>query len=846
MKNILVTAFLASVTLSGAWAQDNAGTEETAGEMPEKVSIADVRAAITDAILYFRFQSIKDSDDFFVPPERTRRVIRREYVDVTRRYRKVQRKEPVYDYEYETYTTMEVDKSGSSVGAAAELKKVTKRRVVGRRQVGTRTVTRLVRDSNGPIAKTRTHRKDIWGPGGPDELHPGWYAQNAMAVYLQLRAGLDLTDERLAESVFSLANYVEAFGIPDRTWDLAWLTAAFVNLPKDNEIYNNLSKELVNKVLLGQINDGRGEGMWGPVCVNPELVAAMIKAERELAKEHIREWEDRLKRSGDREKYAPKIMAGRRIVDEFHKKLVKYSRRALDFEEWNEPSHRQPDDHIRARNDWQMNSAKIYGFPMYIYGEMTADMESTSLALFALREAKKNGYLPDAPTVPKGYRDRPVMHVNSTERIIRRAADAIAGRQAPNGTFSQSIVWQPVRAFNDIGLPGLPMKDTTEIAGRSKVTLLSTAQGYTALADAVTLLDGAGGRYRRQLMLSNNVVKDMANALITGDTKGLKVGDDKLGSYAFAFTMGRLLESSGGNTGDNRELWWKLTDYLLKRRDDKENVWVTGNKDMRTYTPSVGELLKIREKQKAGGNDRKLKRIRRHNNRNVSMWFDGRAPATVYSGLLLLQGVRPPVVGAWSWHGNTPRTNTFDPVLRKLEEENGVRLNYVELGPDLPIQQAREVPILFASGAGGFEHAAPGEYEENLRNFLTHDGILIAEGPASADGNAFFEPLKEKILEIVPNAQAINVPAGEGLPTIEGIRGPNGRMIAAFLKIGAPESMEGAMAPGQAMQFVYNLLNARIDQELLNRDYAIYWPIIEMEEERFLAELEEAQAKEDD
>ncbi len=490
---------------------------------------------------------------------------------------------------------------------------------------------------------------------------------------------------------------------------------------------------------------------------------------------------------------------------------------------------------------------------MYIYGEITADMQSTALALFALREAQKNGYLPAAPTIVKGVDNEPVIEPDSSKDIIRRATRAIAKRQKNNGTFKQAIVWQRVHAFDEIGLPKLPMEEPEGIDEKSALTFLSTAQGYMALADALAMLDDPPAQYSRKLKTGANVLQKMTKALISGNTRGVKVGESPLAPYEYAFAVGRLLDTGAGNTAAGRRLWWNLTDFLINKReslkkknqkDKKENVpdtkvWVTRSRRVFS-SPSIAALSEIRAVRKAKKWLEKhpkraekwkkpLKKKSRHFKRR---WLRRRgillhktAPATAHAGLTLLHGARPPAVGVWRYDGKMPRVQTVTPVLARLQHENGVPLEYIKLPPALPPRLALEVPVLFTSGTGGFEPSAPEAYAANLKTFLTRDGILLAEGPAGAEGDAFFAPLKEKILSVVPESETVQVPAGKELPEIDGIRDGNGRMITAFVPVGKPEAEE-ALSQKQAMKFLYNLLKLRMDKQLLNADYALNWRVI--------------------
>ena len=828
--------FIAVCALAGLFPAHAQEDSAATADLAAAPSTMEVRDAITEAVIFMQKRATNDSSAFILPPGRSRKVTG--HKEVVRRYRKVEvpRRVPIH----ETYETTEAVQRGSSTGATIEMRKVTKRRIVGWKTEGTREVLR--RDPDGPIE--RTERRPVWGSGGPDKLFPGFYAQNAMGIYLLVRAGVDPKSMPLAESIDSLTDYIDGFGLPDRTWDLAWVTAVYVNLAAENDELEDLSRRLVSKLLLAQISDGPGNGMWGPSSLSPEFIAAMLKGQKELIREHVREWEEKLKRSGDREKYGPRIAEGRRIVDEFNKQLIEYSRMALDFggyerHQWKE-LELDADEHVRARSDWQMSpSAYRYRFAINPFIQRPADMKSTAVVLFALREAARNQLLPEAPQVPRGVEDKPVMKVRSTKAIVAAAAKAIVQRQAPNGTFTQGLSWQPDTTLEESGLAQFKSERAPNLHKKSQLTLLSTAEGYIALADAATLLGTGGSRYSRRLAVSQQVVTEMIEGLLDGDMRGLKVGEQPLATYRFAFLAGRLLDTDFGRTGEGRELWNRLAKFLLDKRHAKRGIWVQDRQ--RTFSPSIDEILSTwrsnqaekwvkahQEEAKKWQNpvERRTAQLLRNDHNRWGTVIEGNIAATTYATVLLLQGARPPVVGAWNWHGNGARTATIEPVLRKLEQQNGVRLDYVQLNPALPRKHTADVPILFVSGAGKFECAAPQEYPANLAAYLEEGGILVAEAPANAQGDAFINGLKQIIMELADESSAMTVPAGEGLPEIQGIRNANGRMIAALLRIGDPEQPR-TLAPGQAMQFVYNLVKLRVQPELFTPDYLVNWQAVE-------------------
>ena len=73
-----------------------------------------------------------------MPPTRTRKIVDHEVV--TYNYREVTREVPVYEYEYETYEVVQKVRVGDSSAAVDTYRKVKKRRVVSRKQVGVKKV----------------------------------------------------------------------------------------------------------------------------------------------------------------------------------------------------------------------------------------------------------------------------------------------------------------------------------------------------------------------------------------------------------------------------------------------------------------------------------------------------------------------------------------------------------------------------------------------------------------------------------------------------------------------------------------------------------------------------------
>lgn len=69
--------------------------------------------------------------------------------------------------------------------------------------------------------------------------------------------------------------------MPDTTWDLAWLTAAFATMPTNR--FGTATEMLASKLMDGQILDGTARGLWGPTCINTPLLADMATKLQRLA-----------------------------------------------------------------------------------------------------------------------------------------------------------------------------------------------------------------------------------------------------------------------------------------------------------------------------------------------------------------------------------------------------------------------------------------------------------------------------------------------------------------------------------------------------------------------------------
>ncbi len=833
-----------------------------------EILVPEMRDVLTLAVQGLRERAHEDPDFFFVSPKRNRRVAGHKEVAV--RYTKKVVERPVY--EYETYKTV-VNTGGDSEQGAGQLKTVTRRRRV--KQIGTKKEERLVRDKEGDIV--RMHRRPIWETGGPDEHFPGFFAQNAMGLYLCAKAGVPMDDELMEATSHNVANLALGYGLTDRTWDLAWLTAAMVNMPKDDALFREASERMVAKLLLGQIKKGEGAGLWGPVCVDPDVLFALVEFERELYADEVQRWTEKLKDSPDRELYKERLADAKERFKEYRNQYPWVSQLGFEFREVRR--HRNDvSPHGDYLFDMQSNTgmdsgrnARLQGLPSYIYEEKLADVESTSIVLFALREAADNGYLPDRGWVPKTPDGEPLVTPRDTDEAIRSAFAGVAKRVNSNGTADEGNLWMRTNAFEGMAGIDLPYTEDRIDPLSSDITFTSSARACMALLDAAALIDDTKRLDMQTFKTSKRTVRAMVEGFLTDDMRGLKVGGHAE-PYEFVFQVARAADNPLDLAPDERNLWAWMSEYVLQNHtvvreeiEEKEEgkdedkaepdageprepehlpvakaaVWLKGNEA--SLVSSIQEFIPKERLAAYGGEREELNEQRQKKLDNSIRGYKHRLTrrltkdvvATVYAGECLLAGLRPPVAGVWAWNARQPRLATIEPMVKRLAAEHDVELSPVVIDPRFPPNAATGIPLLMISGSGEFAPVVENGVD-SLVAYLEAGGKLVVEAPATDDGIGFLKAVQKEVAERLPGAETVRLPPmADDLPTVVGVRDEDG-LRAVFLPVaGSREQMrENVFSPGAAKKFVYLLLGKSLPDDYFHPQYAIHWDqILDYEEE---------------
>lgn len=331
--------------------------------------------------------------------------------------------------------------------------------------VGTKKTKQLVRDPNGDIRKVH----QIKTSGEADYWPTGFLGQNAMALLALLKCGIPEDDENVMKLADTLNGAVQGYHPPDTTVDLAWLAAAFANLK--NHQFEQTREMLISKVADGQIKEGKCRGLWGPVCINTEMLGRALAYQHTLAQRMIAAGGGRKKKGGEQNE---KVMDDMEFIAYVCKRISQQGLRFSDIKK----------HYVLGINDWiGQNDVIIEGLSVNIYRNTIADMESTGLALYALKEAAANNCLPEKTWRPKpkpgsAYR-WPAPELVSA--VLARAATAISKLPETDTKWPECNMHQLCNDFVRIAIPPFDAKPLGILPNPENT--ISSMRAYAALLD---------------------------------------------------------------------------------------------------------------------------------------------------------------------------------------------------------------------------------------------------------------------------------------------------------------------------------------------------------------------------
>jgi hypothetical protein len=331
--------------------------------------------------------------------------------------RRMTYEEAVYEHEYKNVSQLVPEMSGGM--PTGRFVPGTVRVPVKSTKVGTRSVERLVPDPKG----TETMKWPKHERSGPDVYISNVFGFNGMALYVLARSGLGGHDatKRLAAA---LDERIGEFGIPDLTFDVAWLAAGFAALGPDSP-HADLARRLASKLIDGQIREkGEPNGLWGPVCIHSAYAAKLVEFSEGLR----RELEEVIPKRFDAApaaqqqamiKQSQEIRTVRNEILRGLQGASPYAVRMLDI----------------TKPFPVTQQALLPALPYFIYNRVISDVESTAAAAFALGEAARHGLVPKE-TQRVAIRGKKMHPPERPEATIRLAAEKLAAHVGDDGGVS--------------------------------------------------------------------------------------------------------------------------------------------------------------------------------------------------------------------------------------------------------------------------------------------------------------------------------------------------------------------------------------------------------------------------
>lgn len=776
-----------------------------------------VRASIAQGVAFLTNCATVDANGWVVPPTRTQRLIG--HTNMVLRYS--ERAMPLY--EYETYTVYE-RRPGADSLSARTLQPVTRHRV--KRVIDPAGgLKHLVRDNNGPIVRETS--VPVYDKTGPDYWPHGAIGQNAMALYALLAAGVSSREPVMSILADGLIHLVDDYGVPDATWDLAWLTAALSRWPGDAA--KEAAMACASKLLDGQILDGDARGLWGPASINIPLLASAYQHEQVLAARKAKADKTLKEKPDNRARASEASDAASDLL--FHQlNMKRIAMLAMAFDQVDAPAHNIGED--------ESLRIQVAGLPHYIFNQTTADIECTALAVFALREAADAKRLPRETWRPKMVGAAGVPRPEQADAILARTANALRTLQLRTGDWNACNRHQPVTSFNTMArmVPGLPVDPKTFVPLPSPQTPLSTLQGFSALVEIGRIVgfEKALGRFgasfgaglvaaRRQLAaLPNRTVKDVVGGRV-----------DPSEAYFFATAA---CDAPGTLKRELNDDWARMAFELVSTQFTNGAWQARGSVFM--IPTSMKARMEVLPKRDPANPTKIMNRAAAHvlyNWQAIGQAYLGNRPvlATCHALLFLTSGAHPPFLTASLASGPQPmRTVVPDLALDELSGQTGGKWRHVvlDLSRDDPLLGI-SAPALFLTGTA--DGLADPSIRIRLSNYVMGGGMVIALGNADTPaGQAFFDALAPVIAvgcggtadvrDVAGEQAVLGDLAGRLGRRLPGMTRQDGSLAALMLLLTDDQPMPatGAFSATAAARVVSTAFRCNLDETLSSPAYA--------------------------
>ena len=427
-------------------------------------------------------------------------------------------------------------------------------------------------------------------------------------------------------------------------------------------------------------------------------------------------------------------------------------------------------------------------------------MESTALALYAIRKAAEAGLLPEA-TVHPTVNNKVLLPPERTSAILARAATAIAARQNKDGMWSAGKIHEKSSVFSAVAVA--PPFETGLFKLASPTNCLTTAQGYAALLDAgrAAGFDKLQSRFAENVDLGRRAQIAAATGYLTNAEAIVVPIKGNLAPEQLISQFARVHCPGGGIEEQRRDLWLLLARRTLGLQStdgswgdgvvmlDSDSGWDYMDNWARMW------IEKHRDAAKQPAYDSQ----NYWNNIGGARRVDARLACTSWAMLFLLDGVRPPVGGFPAARAGSAAAGVYlSKAVEFVQKEAHLATRLVPLTPSTAAL-ADALPLLVLTSSDPL--SAPGT-KSALERILANGGtaVFISTTNATAAESA-------ALLAFVPNGKVAPIPEsaaflatyrGKTKPALQGIQREDGRLAVLLLPV-APAG-DGKKAEGRLTQ----------------------------------------------
>ena len=588
----------------------------------------------------------------------------------------------------------------------------------------TEVIERQVPDGN----KTRVveRQEPVYQESEPIMIFTRWTeGQNALALYALLVSGEPADSEVVTRGARWLFNgTMGEYGLPDTTAELSLFIMAFCRL--DRQSYGAFVEQMLQKIVRGQINDGEARGLWDTYSVDFDRLKGFQASEKKavqlgaLAAQSLNSARQALAAAKGTRNEIPckaRVIQCERTqaqVDAalrgLHEKMAAVSRDFCHREEGLAPRQiGRPGGEVRR-------------YPRALYdagSERHANVTDTHLALLALRDGARHGYLKEDSSLGR-----------EAFAALARTANALKKVQRADGTWGYAP-YERQRAADRDGdkaqgkAPAKPPVKPPEDPGQPSMSM--TAAGLACMEAIAEIVGPAKLRERFGDTISRAqeaTRKHLAACSEPGAQPPIPVDNQFSPSYYY-FALGTALDDPSLGRTQFSAIPAGVFSRLLFAQE-KGGSWPAAPPRSFGWSAYMRDALDADE----SGASR----------------IDGKLVNTCFALILLAEAGSPEIGAQWHWSGKTDAAADSDlaECCDALEADCRIPLRWRSVVGRLPDGLAAFVPALVIRGKAdpdGLLAAAGTQVDDYLKN----GGMLIVQLPEGADAVAFETRVKELV-----------------------------------------------------------------------------------------------------